>query len=67
MLRHFRTVAVLQPGDAFLPVAHQLRVHALAAHALSSGNLGRAMLETCGSAGNGVYLPGDRVAESSHS
>ena len=40
MLRHFRTVAVLQPGDAFLPVAHQLRVHALAAHALSSGNLG---------------------------
>jgi hypothetical protein len=32
--------AVLQPGDAFLPVAHQPRVDALAAHAISSGDLG---------------------------
>ena len=32
--------AVLQPRDPFLPVAHQPRVHALAADAIPFGDLG---------------------------
>ena len=32
--------AVLQPRDAFLPVAHQPRVHALAADPIPFGDLG---------------------------
>ena len=32
--------AVLQPGDAFLPVAHQPGVHALAADPVPFGDLG---------------------------